>query len=290
MFSQPPDQPFAGGQRATRQPRRRRGGSLPRGRREPSQHVHLSSQPQTPSGDVRWTTCCRRPGLVRAAHVAAQPTTLNVAQEAPELVSANMSTVATSTNGVPIVVERAMWWPAPGFNWQEAHNSPGEIVTGPRWAVAEGESGGPNSKQTYLLIANTSTFARDRAQCSVFEKAPRRRSCSLPRGSRTTSSATAEVPDLASGATARVDRNAGAHQRRSVVERAMYSTPTASSGRPAPTRWRTRCPVAPASHRRHPIGDRQPLWLAVPFRGSEAKRGPAQPAAARGVCCASANS
>ena len=56
--------------------------------------------------------------------------TLNVALEAPELASANMSTVVTSTNGVPIVVERAMWWPAPGYNWQEAHNSPGEIVTG----------------------------------------------------------------------------------------------------------------------------------------------------------------
>jgi uncharacterized repeat protein (TIGR01451 family) len=103
--------------------------------------------------------------------------TLNVALEAPELASANISTVATSTNGVPIVVERAMWWPAPGFNWQEAHNSPGEIATGTRWAVAEGESGGPNGVQTYLLIANTSTFAGTARVLLVFEDARQRRSC-----------------------------------------------------------------------------------------------------------------
>ena len=30
----------------------------------------------------------------------------------------------TSTNGVPIIVERAMWWPQPA--WYEAHNAPGD--------------------------------------------------------------------------------------------------------------------------------------------------------------------
>src|SRR4029453_15408268 len=95
--------------------------------------------------------------------------TLNAAFEAPQLASANFSTVATSTNGVPIVVERAMWWPAGGANWQEAHNSPGEIVTGARWAVAEGESGGANGTQTYLLIANTSAFVGSARVTLMFE-------------------------------------------------------------------------------------------------------------------------
>ena len=58
--------------------------------------------------------------------------------------------------GVPIVVERAMWWP--GGNWTEAHNSAGAIVTSPTWALADGEVGGTAGNQTYVLIANTSSF------------------------------------------------------------------------------------------------------------------------------------
>lgn len=50
-----------------------------------------------------------------------------------------------------------MWWP--GGNWTEAHNSAGAIVTSPRWALAEGETGGTRANQTYVLLANTSPFA-----------------------------------------------------------------------------------------------------------------------------------
>jgi hypothetical protein len=36
-----------------------------------------------------------------------------------------------STNGVPVIVERAMWWPRPGLdNWLEAHASPGATSAG----------------------------------------------------------------------------------------------------------------------------------------------------------------
>ena len=78
----------------------------------------------------------------------------------PGLADAALSTRITSTNGVPIIVERAMWWPGPtSATWQEAHNSPGETTTGTRWAMAEGEVGGPRDTDTYVLIANTSAFA-----------------------------------------------------------------------------------------------------------------------------------
>ena len=58
-----------------------------------------------------------------------------------------------STNGVPIIVERAMWWPGPsGPNfWSEAHNSPGATATGTRWALAEGEVGGPHERRDLHL-------------------------------------------------------------------------------------------------------------------------------------------
>ena len=56
------------------------------------------------------------------------------------LASVSCSMRVRSTNGVPIIVERAMWWPQP--NWYEAHNAPGTTVTGTRWALAGGEVGG----------------------------------------------------------------------------------------------------------------------------------------------------
>ena len=131
----------------------------------------LIANPSTDAASVQMEYLLTNGQTITRTHAvgAGNRLTLNVAEEATQLASANMSTVVTSTNGVPIVVERAMWWPAPGFNWQEAHNSPGETVTGTRWAVAEGESGGPNGIQTYLLIANTSTFAGTARVLLVFE-------------------------------------------------------------------------------------------------------------------------
>ena len=124
--------------------------------------------------------------------------TLNVALEAPELGSANMSTVVTSTNNVPIVVERAMWWPAPGVNWQEGHNSPGEIVTGPRWAMGEGETGGAQGTQTYVLIANTSAFAGSARVTLLFEDGTTTQKVfALPATSRTNISVQGEFPAAA---------------------------------------------------------------------------------------------
>ncbi len=150
--------------------------------------------------------------------------TLNVAFEAPELFSANMSTVVTSTNSVPIVVERAMWWPAPGNNWQEAHNSPGEIVTGPRWAVAEGESGGPQGKQTYLLIANTSTFAGTARVLLMFEDGTTaERVFALPASSRTNVSVDFEFAAAAGRRYGALIESQGATPAQLVVERAMYA-------------------------------------------------------------------
>jgi len=80
--------------------------------------------------------------------------TYNVADEAPALVSAAVSTVVDSD--VPIVAERSMYWP---HDWTEASNSPGATETGTLWAVAGGDQGGTFSAQTYVLIANTSNVA-----------------------------------------------------------------------------------------------------------------------------------
>jgi parallel beta-helix repeat protein len=67
-----------------------------------------------------------------------------------------VSTTITSTNDVPIVVERAMWWPGTGDTWQEGHNSPATALAGTRWGIAGGQEGGPAAVETYVLVANTS--------------------------------------------------------------------------------------------------------------------------------------
>ena len=61
---------------------------------------------------------------------------------------------------LPIIVERAMYWP--GVNpagWIEAHASAGVTSTGAMWALAEGEKGGALSFSTFVLFANPSATA-----------------------------------------------------------------------------------------------------------------------------------
>jgi hypothetical protein len=59
---------------------------------------------------------------------------------------------ATVTSDVPIVAERAMWWPGTGESWREAHVSAGATTSGPRWAVADLELGGPDDANSFVLI------------------------------------------------------------------------------------------------------------------------------------------
>jgi hypothetical protein len=75
--------------------------------------------------------------------------------DGPQLL-ADTAVAARITSTVPIVVERAMWWPGTQFaaTWYEAHASAGATESGVRWGVAEGEVGGPRGVETYILVAN----------------------------------------------------------------------------------------------------------------------------------------
>jgi uncharacterized repeat protein (TIGR01451 family) len=186
----------------------------------------LIANPSTDAATVQMDYLLTNGQTVTVPHTVAANSrlTLNVAEEAPPLASANMSTVVTSTNAVPIVVERAMWWPAPGFNWQEAHNSPGEIVTGTRWAVGEGESGGAQGTQTYLLIANTSTFAGSARVVLLFEDGTTTEKVfALPASSRTNVSVEVEFPTAFGRRFGALIETQGGTPAQIVVERAMYS-------------------------------------------------------------------
>ena len=143
------------------------------------------------------------------------------------LANAAVSTTVRSTNGVPLVVERAMWWPGDSTTWHEAHNSAGSTVTGTRWAVAEGEVGGARGHETYLLIANTSAFAGSATVTLLFEDGTSSaRTYALKPSSRTN---VAVGPAFGAAVTGRrfgaVIESTGTTPAQIVVERAMYSRP-----------------------------------------------------------------
>ena len=80
-----------------------------------------------------------------------------------------LSTVVRVTNGVGVLVERAMWWPGAFQTWVEGHASFGATTTGTRWGLADGEVGGPRSVATYVLVANTASFDAEVRATLVFE-------------------------------------------------------------------------------------------------------------------------
>ena len=152
--------------------------------------------------------------------------TINVEEEDVELKSAALSTIVTSTNGVPVVVERVMWWPGPtAASWTEAHDSFGETTTGTKWAMAEGESGGPDSTQTYVLIANTSDFAGRARVTLLFEDGTTTsREYDLLPTSRTNVSPADQFPEADNKRYGIIVDSLGATPAQVVVERAMYSS------------------------------------------------------------------
>jgi hypothetical protein len=85
----------------------------------------------------------------------------------PRLADTAVSTTIRSANGVPVIAERAMWWP--GSAWYEAHNSPGATQTGTLWGVAAGEVDAARDLDTYVLVANTSAFAATVRVTLMFE-------------------------------------------------------------------------------------------------------------------------
>ncbi len=140
-----------------------------------------------------------------------------------------VSTVIRSLNEVPVVVERAMWWPGPWWQWHEAHNSPGSVETGTKWGLAAGEvSSDARSVDTFILIANTSAFAGEATVTLYFEAAPPvTRRYALRPHSRTNAWVNVDFPEAAGKRFGAVVESVvpwgQAEAAQIVVERAMYS-------------------------------------------------------------------
>jgi Zn-dependent metalloprotease len=142
--------------------------------------------------------------------------------EDPLLAATAVSTTLESLNGVPIIVERAMWWGDAG-GWYEAHNSPGATATGTQWGLAEGEVGGPRNTTTYVLLANTSNATASVRVRLLFESGlAAERTFTVAAHSRFNVDVGAEFPEAAGQRFGTLVESLGAPPARIVVERAMY--------------------------------------------------------------------
>ena len=144
----------------------------------------------------------------------------------PRLADTAVSTTVRSTNGVPVIVERAMWWP--GTGWYEAHNSVGTTRTSAAWALAEGEAGGPDRVQTYVLVANTGAESANVEISLHFEDGgTRTHTFTAGPRSRNTIDIGGQFPgEFTAGRSRRfatLVRGVGPSAPALVVERAMYS-------------------------------------------------------------------
>lgn len=117
-----------------------------------------------------------------------------------------------------------MWWPGPAATWREAHNSPGATATGTKWALAEGQVGGPNAAETYILIANTSAFAGSAKVTLLFEDGTTsEQTFALNPNSRFNVAVASTFPAAAGKRFGAIVESGGTTPAQIVVERAMYS-------------------------------------------------------------------
>jgi hypothetical protein len=115
----------------------------------------LLANPQTTSDAEVTLTYLRSSGapITQTKTIpAAGRLTVNAEYEDPGLANTAFGTQVVSS--VPIVVERAQYWPGAPHSWDEAHNSFGTVSLGTKWGLAEGRVGGANNYQTYILLAN----------------------------------------------------------------------------------------------------------------------------------------
>jgi Ca2+-binding RTX toxin-like protein len=161
--------------------------------------------------------------IARSFNVAANARlTINMEEQAPALANAAASTTVTASQ--PIIVERAMYWPGNGLQWNEAHNSFGVTGTGTRWGLAEGRVGTDKAFSTYILLANPSTTTAAQVRVTYLRSsgaAPLVRTYTVNPTSRFNIDVNSRVPELANesfGALIEVTNGVGI-----VVERSLYN-------------------------------------------------------------------
>jgi Carboxypeptidase regulatory-like domain len=164
--------------------------------------------------------------VITKSYVAAANSrfTIGVHGEGQELAFTPVSTTVTSTNGVPVLVERAMWWPADAPEWYEGHNSAGVVASGEKWGLADGQNGGPFNTQTFILIANTSAQDATVEVKLIFEDGTTAvKSYTIAGNSRFNVHVPSEFPASQNRRFGAVVESFGTPPAQIVVERSVYS-------------------------------------------------------------------
>jgi hypothetical protein len=181
----------------------------------------LVANPFSVETDVEFTFLTENgePATLTKTVPAKSRLTVNIEVEMPGLPAGPVATQVLSS--LPVVAERAQYWPLTPDRWLEAHNSFGVTEPAMKWGLAEGRAGGAEQYQTFILLANpgeepatvTLTFLGDGAS-----PAPANRTIVVPAERRVT--VPVEAPEPSStlttfGALLVADQPI-------VVERAMY--------------------------------------------------------------------
>jgi glucose/arabinose dehydrogenase len=121
----------------------------------------LIANPNSAAADVTVTYLTETGQTVTRSKTVPANARLTVNIEAEGSTTLANAAVATRVlANIPVVVERAQYWPNAPSQWYEAHNAFGVTTAGTRWGLAEGQTGRFETASSYILLANnTNTSA-----------------------------------------------------------------------------------------------------------------------------------
>jgi uncharacterized repeat protein (TIGR01451 family) len=152
--------------------------------------------------------------------------TIRVVDDVPTLYNSSFATTVTSTNSVPVVAERAMWWQASEGAWSEGHVAVGHSTPGVLWGTAEGFAAADGSSDSFVLIGNTSAQAGTVKLTALFDDgtAPIERSLPIAASGRLTVHSRNLFPEVVGKRFSMLVESVGASPVPLVVDHSLYWT------------------------------------------------------------------
>jgi glucose/arabinose dehydrogenase len=118
----------------------------------------LVANPNAGPADLTFTYITETGAIVTRTRTLAANARLTINIEAEGSTILNNAAVATRVQStVPVVVERAQYWPFSPAEWLEAHNAFGVTTPTTLWHLAEGLTGRSEAANSYVLLANNTS-------------------------------------------------------------------------------------------------------------------------------------
>jgi BarA-like signal transduction histidine kinase len=114
----------------------------------------LVANPNSSAANLTFTYVTETGATVTRNRTLAANTRLTVNLEEEGATLANAAVATRVQSSVPVVVERAQYWPTSSAQWLEAHNAFGVTVPTTLWYLAEGLTGRSEAANSYILLAN----------------------------------------------------------------------------------------------------------------------------------------